>query len=101
MGLFAARPACSTPSTRTFSDLAGSEGPFAFSFLGGLTVSLVFAVIEVVVTTLMFALFAFMYNLGTVTGGVSVTSSGGLRLPHARAPAIRYPWHLGPIAQPG
>jgi uncharacterized membrane protein YhdT len=57
----------------TFSELTGSEGPFAFTFLGVLTISLVFAVIEVVVTTLLFAVIAMLYNASaSVTGGVSV-----------------------------
>lgn len=57
----------------TFSELTGSEGPFVFTFLGVLSISLVFAVVEVVVTTLMFAVIAMLYNAAAlVTGGVSV-----------------------------
>lgn len=57
----------------TFSELTGSEGPFAFTLVGVLTISLVFAVIEVVVTTLLFAVIAMLYNASaSVTGGVSV-----------------------------
>ena len=41
--------------------------------MGVLTISLVFAVIEVVVTTLLFAVIAMLYNASaSVTGGVSV-----------------------------
>ncbi|MCU0280209.1 MAG: DUF3566 domain-containing protein [Candidatus Nanopelagicales bacterium] len=57
----------------TFSELSGSEGPFTFGFSTVLTVSLVFAVVEVVVTTLMFAVIAMLYNASAaVSGGVAV-----------------------------
>ena len=42
--------------------MTGSEGPFAFTLVGVLTISLVFAVIEVVVTRLLFAVIAMLYN---------------------------------------
>ncbi len=57
----------------TFSELSGTDGPFTFGIAGVLTVSLVFAVIEVIVTTLLIAVLALLYNASaSVTGGVSV-----------------------------
>ena len=57
----------------TFSELSGGTGPFTFSIGGVLAVSLVFAAIEIVVTTLMFAVVAMLYNAAAaVTGGVGI-----------------------------
>jgi hypothetical protein len=71
--LFASSAGVFESFNSTFSELTGSEGPFAFSFLGVLTIGLVFAVVEVVVITLMFAVIAMLYNASaSVTGGVSV-----------------------------
>jgi hypothetical protein len=58
---------------QTAADLSGGTGPFTFNLLGVLTVALVFAVIEVIITTLMFAVLAMLYNAaGAVTGGVQI-----------------------------
>lgn len=58
---------------QTAADLSGGTGPFSFTILGVLAVALVFAVIEVVVTTLLFAVLAMLYNAaGAVTGGVQI-----------------------------
>lgn len=71
--LFASSAGVFESFNSTFSELTGSEGPFAFTLVGVLTISLVFAVIEVVVTTLLFAVIAMLYNASaSVTGGVSV-----------------------------
>ena len=71
--LFASAAGVFESFNSTFSELTGSEGPFAFTLVGVLTISLVFAVIEVVVTTLLFAVIAMLYNASaSVTGGVSV-----------------------------
>ena len=57
----------------TFSELSGTDGPFTFGIVGVLTVSLVFAVVEVIVTTLLIAVLALLYNASaSVTGGVMV-----------------------------
>jgi hypothetical protein len=56
----------------TFAELGGS-GLFNFTITGVLAVALVFAVIEVVITTLMFAVLAMLYNAAaSATGGVQV-----------------------------
>ena len=55
----------------TISDISNSG--FTVSLPAVLTVSLVFAVIEVVVTSLLFAVLAMLYNAASaVTGGVQV-----------------------------
>lgn len=71
--LFASAAGVFESFNSTFSELTGNEGPFALTLVGVLTISLVFAVIEVVVTTLLFAVIAMLYNASaSVTGGVSV-----------------------------
>lgn len=56
----------------TFAELGG-QGVFNFNIMGVLAVSLVFAVVEVVVTTLLFAVLAMLYNAAAAaTGGVQV-----------------------------
>ncbi|MFN8183816.1 MAG: DUF3566 domain-containing protein [Candidatus Nanopelagicales bacterium] len=71
--LFASSAGVFESFNSTFSELTGSDGPLAFTFFGVLTISLVFAVIEVVVTTLLFAVIAMLYNASaSVTGGVTV-----------------------------
>ena len=58
----------------TFSELSGEEGPFTFGFGEVLTVSLIFAVVEVVIITVLFAVLAMLYNASAmITGGVKLT----------------------------
>ena len=71
--LFASSAGVFASFNETFSELTGNEGPLTFTLFGVLTVSLVFAVIEAVVMTLLFAVIAMLYNAAAmVTGGVSV-----------------------------
>ncbi len=71
--LFASSAGVFASFNETFSELTGNEGPLTFTLFGVLTVSLVFAVIEAVVLTLLFAVIAMLYNAAAmVTGGVSV-----------------------------
>lgn len=57
----------------TFSELSGGSGPFNFNVIGVFGVSLIFAAVEVVVTTLLFGVLAMLYNAaGSVTGGIQV-----------------------------
>ena len=71
--LFASASGVFESFNTTFSELSGTDGPFTFGFVGVLTVSLVFAVIEVIVTTLLIAVLALLYNASaSVTGGVMV-----------------------------
>lgn len=58
----------------TFSELSGEEGPLTFGFGEVLTVSLIFAVVEVVILTVLFAVIAMLYNASAmITGGIKVT----------------------------
>jgi hypothetical protein len=71
--LFASASGVFDSFNTTFSELSGTDGPFTFGLTGVLTVSLVFAVVEVVVTTLLIAVLAMLYNAAAaVTGGVSI-----------------------------
>ncbi|MEI2619892.1 MAG: DUF3566 domain-containing protein [Candidatus Nanopelagicales bacterium] len=71
--LFASATGVFESFNSTFSELSGTDGPFTFGIVGVLTVSLVFAVIEVIVTTLLIAVLALLYNASaSVTGGVMV-----------------------------
>ena len=51
--LFASATGVFESFNSTFSELSGTDGPFTFGIVGVLTVSLVFAVVEVIVTTLL------------------------------------------------
>jgi hypothetical protein len=71
--LFASATGVFDSFNSTFSELSGTDGPFTFGIVAVLTASLVFAVVEVVVTTLLVAVLAMLYNASaSVTGGVSV-----------------------------
>lgn len=71
--LFASAAGVFDSFNETFSELSGGTGPFNFNIFGVLAASLVFAVIEVVITTLLFAVLALLYNAAaSVTGGVLV-----------------------------
>lgn len=71
--LFASATGVFESFNSTFSELSGTDGPFTFGFVAVLTVSLVFAVVEVIVTTLLIAVLALLYNASaSVTGGVMV-----------------------------
>ncbi|HPE13125.1 MAG TPA: DUF3566 domain-containing protein [Actinomycetota bacterium] len=71
--LFASATGVFESFNSTFSELSGTDGPFTFGIVGVLTVSLVFAVVEVIVTTLLIAVLALLYNASaSVTGGVMV-----------------------------
>lgn len=71
--LFASATGVFDSFNSTFSELSGTSGPFTFGLGNVLAVSAVFAVVEVVVMTLMFAVIAMLYNASAaVTGGVGV-----------------------------
>lgn len=71
--LFASSTGVFDSFNTTFSELSGTSGPFTFGLGSVLAVSAVFAVVEIVVMTLMFAVIAMLYNASAmVTGGVAV-----------------------------
>ena len=58
----------------TFTDLTNEDELFTFGFGEVLTVSLIFAVVEVVILTVLVAVIAMLYNASAmITGGVRVT----------------------------
>lgn len=60
----------------TFSELSGGTGPFNFSLLGVLAVAVIFAAVEVVVTSILFGVLAGLYNAASsVTGGIQLRLS--------------------------